>query len=1350
MTKPPRFLTLAILSALIILPLSMRAQPQGEAKEIPGPLRGWEAWATWEDRDRDCPTTYRNPAAPLCFWPSRLSLNVDETSGRFELGVTVFSKSWIPLPGNDSIWPLEVRANGAVLPVVMRNDRPSVQLSAGTFRIEGVYRWNEIPQAIRLPQEIGIVSLTLEGTPVESPVWDADGVLWLKYGGPSEEADKNFLGVKVYAVLEDGIPIWLRTEIELIVSGKNREEQIGSILPAGWKLSAIDSPIPVAVDDAGRMKAQVRPGKWTLHVDAFRLDNPKEIRYAPEAKPAVPDELVAFRASPDLRMVEILGAPSIDVSQTTFPERWRDLPVYRWDTASPLRIEERMRGMGAQKPQGLTINRSLWLDDSGRGMTFRDQINGRMQQIWRLDASPGQDLGSVRSGGQGQLITRNPKNEAAGIEIRTRNINLEATGRIEHANALPASGWQSDTDALNVTLNLPPGWRLFALFGADWVHGDWLTAWSLLDLFLLLIFSLAVFRLWGLGAAILAILAFGLSYQEPGAPRYIWLILLMPLALLRVVPGGWGRHLVNIWKWLAIAALVFQLVPFLARHVQQALYPQLEPIGAIEKEPQAYRKPIVEPSWGLGRGTSSREESVSAPSESPVPSAKRVTTPNPDSNLMYEANARIQTGPGVPAWNWRVASFGWNGPVLASQKVHPILIPLPLERALTVLRVVLLLALAYVLLNVRRVHTSIFGTSGKVAGLVLIGILAGAPPCAHAQLPDRDMIETLRHRLLDASYPYPDVADIPSVSLRLDDRRMTIDAEVHAVIRTAVPLPGQLSTWTPSAVTIDGKPEAALRRDDNYLWVVVPEGVHTVRVEGLLAEAGEWQWAFALKPHRVAVVAPDWTVSGLRPDGVPEQQIFFARKDKSIASEAGYDRQDFQTVAAVDRDLQLGLVWQVRTKVTRLSPDGKAIALSIPLLPGEKVLSDNIIVRDGLVEVRLGASDAEFVWESELPAVDKIALSTKANDSWVERWRLVASPVWNLGISGLAPTFEPANPELIPTWHPWPGENAELSISRPEAIAGATVTINKGEHEIALGKRQRVSKLNLAVRSSLGEDFLVELPADAEITSLAQNGRASPVRKDGTKLVIPLRPGEQSISIEWKVNSPLGFFSSAEEVRLPVQSANIETAMRVPGDRWILSTHGPLRGPAVRFWSILVCALVAAWVLGRISLSPLRSMEWMLLAIGLTQVPLPAALVVIGWLFLVAWRGRASFLQFPAWGFNLLQLFLIALTAVTLVVFVAVVAEGLLGDPEMFILGNGSNRTLLRWYQARSDVTLPTPGFASVSIWWYRFLMLAWALWLAASLIRWLRWAWNQFSGGGCFRRMGRKALTPPPMPTQG
>ena len=46
------------------------------------------------------------------------------------------------------------------------------------------------------------------------------------------------------------------------------------------------------------MKAQVRPGKWIVHLDAFRLDNAKEIRYASDAPPAVAEELIGFRANP--------------------------------------------------------------------------------------------------------------------------------------------------------------------------------------------------------------------------------------------------------------------------------------------------------------------------------------------------------------------------------------------------------------------------------------------------------------------------------------------------------------------------------------------------------------------------------------------------------------------------------------------------------------------------------------------------------------------------------------------------------------------------------------------------------------------------------------------------------------------------------------------------------------------------------------------------------------------------------------------------------------------------------------------------------------------------------------------
>ena len=1459
--------------------------PAGSVKKIPDALVPWETWATWGDEHRLCPTPYSDAKKHLCFWPSRMGLQVERGGGKFDLAVTAFHETWVPLPGSRDAWPLEVKSNGLPVPVLDHGGSPAVRLAAGTFRLEGAYRWSEVPQRIPIPREIGILALVIDGKPVDAPVWDAQGFLWLKRDGSAEEADKNFLAVKLYASLDDGIPLWLRTEIELTVSGKSREEDLGTILPEGWKLAAVESPIPVAIDDAGRMKAQVRAGKWTLHADAFRFDNPKEFRYAQGAKPAVGEQFVAFRARPDFRIVEIVGAASIDVSQTTFPEKWRELPVYRWDTATPFRIEERMRGMGDQKPAGLTIARELWLDENGRGLTFRDHLAGAMQQIWRLDAAAGQDLGSVRSGGQGQLITRNPQTAAPGVEIRTRNLDLEATGRMARASELPATGWRSDAEALNVTLNLPPGWRLFALFGADWVRGDWLTAWTLLDLFLLLIFSLAVFRLWGVGAGLLAFVAFGLAYHEAGAPRYLWLILLVPLALQRVVPEGWGRRVVGLGKWIAAGAFVLVLVPFVAQQVQQALYPQLERLdgasqieqmpdfapakepfqnaevssgntGAIQnklgrtiiprlefkeatiRESLDYLKkksveldpddpktgvnivlkldeggsafndtrvtvslsdvPLLEalryvaglanlkikiepyavvvvpanPNASLPGTSAAAVQRDSAPAASAIPgldAAPAAATvrgsldilgistisrrPYSTDNLSYDATARIQTGPGVPEWKWRAVSFGWNGPVSAAQKVRPVLISLTLERILTVLRVVLLLALAAVLLGARKLGGAVFRASGKAAPLLAF-FFTLASAFAQTPIPDQATIEKLRERLLETSDAYPNAADIPTVALTLKERTLTIDAEIHAAIRTAVPLPGRLPAWSPVKVRVDDKPEVALRRDDGYLWVALDAGVHRVRVEGSLANVTEWEWTFLLKPRQVKIDAPGWTVSGVKPDGVPEAQVFFALKQKIAASAATYDRQEVQSVAVIDRSLELGLIWQVRTTVARLSPVGKAVALRVPLLPGENVLSSNAVVKDGFIEVRLGAQERSFTWESGLAAVNALTLATRAGDAWVERWHLVASPVWNVAIAGLAPVFEtggddplPGSADLVPVWQPWPGESVSLAISRPEPIAGATVTVSRATHEITLGKRQRVSELDLALRCSLGDDFLVELPPDAEITALTHNGKAMPVRKDGGKLIIPVRPGEQTVKIGWKTAVALGVRAQAADVRLPVESANVQTIINVPEDRWVLWAHGPRRGPAVRFWGILICALLAAAVLGRIARSPLHTVEWMLLAIGLTQVPLPAALAVVGWLFLLGWRGTDSFQRLGNPGYNCLQIVLIALTATALGILVTAVGEGLLGNPEMFITGNDSTRTALRWFQARSENLLPRPGCVSISIWWYRFFMLAWALWLAAALLRWLRRGWQAFSSGGCFRSKPKTTPVPPPLP---
>jgi hypothetical protein len=68
------------------------------------------------------------------------------------------------------------------------------------------------------------------------------------------------------------------------------------------------------------------------------------------------------------------------------PEEWRALPVYRWETNAPFQLVERVRGPGERGVAPIAIQRSLWLDDDGKALTFQDRLSGPLREIRRFDA----------------------------------------------------------------------------------------------------------------------------------------------------------------------------------------------------------------------------------------------------------------------------------------------------------------------------------------------------------------------------------------------------------------------------------------------------------------------------------------------------------------------------------------------------------------------------------------------------------------------------------------------------------------------------------------------------------------------------------------------------------------------------------------------------------------------------------------------------------------------------------------------------------------------------------------------------------------------------------------------------
>ncbi len=66
----------------------------------------------------------------------------------------------------------------------------------------------------------------------------------------------------------------------------------------------------------------------------------------------------------------------------------------------------------------------------------------------------------------------------------------------------------------------------------------------------------------------------------------------------------------------------------------------------------------------------------------------------------------------------------------------------------------------------------------------------------------------------------------------------------------------------------------------------------------------------------------------------------------------------------------------------------------------------------------------------------------------------------------------------------------------------------------------------------------------------------------------------------------------------------------------------------------------------------------------------------------------------------------------------------------MRIAGAGQYFGSLSWFNDQSAAQLPSAWVFSVSLWWYKAAMLAWALWLAFALTRWLPFAWRALNAG--------------------
>ena len=1363
-------------------------------EEAPAPLREWVSWVLRGHEAETCPF-FDGRGARHCAWPGVLKLTLDENGGRFEQTFKVHAESRVALPGGEQ-WPQDVKVDGAAAVV---GSGPSVLLKPGTRTVTGSFAWKRLPEQLALPQETGLLALTVRGATVPFPPRDDAGRLWLQAKAqPAAPKEQAHLEVSVHRRLVDDLPLQLITRIQLKVSGGNREERLGKALPEGFAPMSLISPLPARLDADGRLRVQARAGTWDLVLVSRREGAGDDIKM-PKADGAWdPDEAWVFETRPDLRQADLEGAPALDPQQTELPMDWRSLPAYLVRPGDSLKLTQRRRGDDPPAPDRLSLTRELWLDFDGRGYSARDRVSGTLGKSWRIEAAPETKLGRVAESGVDQFLTSLSSGGPAGLEVRTRQVSVEGDSRVE-GRIRSAAGWRHDFESVGATIHLPPGWRAFHVSGADAAYPTWVSSWTLLDFFLVLVAAAAFLRLYGAAWGVAGLAGLVLSWHESGAPRALWIVLLGLAALHRAVTAH-----IALEKWTGVARraawalLALVLLPFSIQQIRQGMYPALEfPYLSVEPG-QVQDNAVVVDQLEESRGAFNRmsrrvagvrggaagmltgaagqmgaAEDAPAPASAPAEleaddkglssNGESPYAPKPErqsygkfksgmassfysavaNQMRLDPDARVSTGPGMPMWSWRTVRLTWKGPMPQDHRVRLWLVPPCVNLVLALARVALLALLTLLVAGwpVGDWLDGLRDADGRrralktLLPLLLLGVLV--PGASAQQFPPKDMLDDLRARLLERPECGTACADAPRLQVKATDGWLALTLDVHASAATAVQAPSGGREWTPSKATLDGSPAALRRAEDGSLWAPVPPGAHQLTLEGPLPERDAVQISLPLKPHRVTASVTGWALNGVRDDGSAEDNLQLSRsRGAASAAAAAADARAqgvFPAFLRVDRVVRLGLSWTATTTVTRLTPPGSPVVVSIPLMPGESVTSPEMRASGGKVVVSLAPQAMSFTWNSVLKETGDLELAAAASGPWTESWRVEPGSLWHLEAKGLAPIYEEAQPGARAlTFRPRPGETASLKITRPGAVPGQTMTVDQSVLTLKPGTRVSDATLSLTVRSSRGDRQTLTLPDGADLLAVRVDGGVQPLRLEGRKLAVPVTPGAHTVEVDWRQPGGARVFFRAPEVDLGSRSVNSHVRVEMPPGRWTLALGGKGLGPAVLFWSMLFVFLLVSVGLDKTKATPLRWTHWFTLSLGLTQLSPVGGAIVVGWFVAVGLRGA----HVPAQRreFNATQVFLAGLTALAAVCLFRAIKRGLLGAPDMQISGNGSDAAFLKWYLDRADATLPRPWVLSVPVAVYRAAMLLWALWLADALTRWVRWAWDCYGTGGLWR----------------
>jgi hypothetical protein len=367
-----------------------------------------------------------------------------------------------------------------------------------------------------------------------------------------------------------------------------------------------------------------------------------------------------------------------------------------------------------------------------------------------------------------------------------------------------------------------------------------------------------------------------------------------------------------------------------------------------------------------------------------------------------------------------------------------------------------------------------------------------------------------------------------------------------------------------------------------------------------------------------------------------------------------------------------------------------------------------------------------------------VNLTALLGDLVEEEWLIDVDYGWNISYKGLSPTKSLIkNNRLIEKFLPWQGESLNIRVEQTVPEDGNRLTIESSYLNIEQSQNYRDLELTLQIKSAMASKYTLSIENLEELKGVVIDGIKHYLKHKDGNLTFPLKAGSQNIKISWREKSSVSILYHFPTINLNEKSTNSTVKVSLPENRWVIFTAGALMAPAVLIWGVMLFIILFGFLANRFLGSPPTFTEWILLGVGVAMVS-PTALIPI-----LFWAGILKFKVYKGETLqglrkNIVQSGIVIFTIFSIAAILFSIFFGLLSTPDMMIKGNGSSSYYLIWYKDYIDERIFQPTLFTLSIWYYKVLMLIWSIWVSFVLISWIENAWTVFSKGTELNRKER------------